>query len=83
MKPLKSFASDNNSGIHPDILKAIIDVNPGDAKAYGEDNYTKAADEKFYEHFGNDISAYFVFNGTAANVLGLRAMTESYNSINL
>ena len=81
MKPLKSFASDNNSGIHPDILNAIIRANTGDAKAYGDDDYTKAADKKFYEIFGSNIGAYFTFNGTAANALGLRAMTESYNSI--
>ena len=77
----KSFASDNNSGIHPDIIKAITEVNISDAKAYGEDEYTKAADEKFKEHFGKDVEAYFVFNGTAANALALRAMTESFHSI--
>ncbi len=77
----KSFASDNNSGIHPDIIKAITEVNIGDAKAYGEDDYTKTADEKFREHFGKEVEAYFVFNGTAANALALRAITESFHSI--
>jgi len=81
MSSFKSFASDNNSGIHPEILKAMVEVNIGNSKAYGEDEYTKAADKKFQEHFGEDIDAYFVFNGTAANALGLRAMTESYHSI--
>src|SRR3989338_7476798 len=81
MKTIKSFASDNNSGVHPDILKAIIDANSGHAPAYGDDDYTKQADKKFEEHFGPDIDAYFMFNGTAANVLGLKAITNSYNSI--
>lgn len=81
MNITNNFASDNNSGIHSDILKAIIDVNVGHAIAYGEDEYTKLADKIFEEHFGPDVEAYFVFNGTAANVLGIRSMTESYHSI--
>ena len=80
-RTLKSFASDNNSGVHPDILKAIEEANSGHALAYGDDDYTKLADKKFEEHFGEDIDAYFMFNGTAANVLGLKAMTSSFNSI--
>jgi len=32
-KIVKSFASDNYSGIHPEILQAIIDANMGHAKA--------------------------------------------------
>ncbi len=80
MSLFRSFASDNNSGVHPDILKAIEKANKGHALAYGDDEYTKEADKKFQEHFG-DVDAYFMFNGTAANVLGLKAMTSSYNSI--
>ena len=40
MKPLRSFASDNNAGIHPDILKAIAMVNQGHVVGYGADPYT-------------------------------------------
>lgn len=77
----KNFASDNNAGVHPDILKAITDVNTGYALAYGDDAYTARAVEKFKEHFGANIDAYFVFIGTAANVLGLKAVTDPFNSI--
>ena len=77
----KSFASDNNSGVHPDILKAILEANSGHALAYGDDTYTKEADKIFEKHFGPNIDAYFMFNGTAANVLGLKAITSSFNSI--
>lgn len=80
MPPLRSFASDNNSGVHPAILKAIEKANSGHALAYGDDEYTKEADKKFQEYFGN-VDSYFMFNGTAANVLGLKAMTNSHNSI--
>ncbi|MCL5985472.1 MAG: low specificity L-threonine aldolase [Actinobacteria bacterium] len=81
MRLNKNFASDNNSGIHPEILDAIVKANSGHAIAYGDDSYTKFAIEKFKEHFGDGIDVYFVFNGTAANVLGLKVATESFNSI--
>ncbi len=77
----RGFASDNNAGVHPDILKALDEVNQGHVIAYGDDPYTAQAVEKFKEHFGNEIDVYFVFNGTAANVLGITALTRSFNSI--
>ncbi|MBU6196562.1 MAG: low specificity L-threonine aldolase [Cyanobacteria bacterium REEB446] len=78
---LKSFASDNYSGIHPKILDAIVKANLAHAPAYGADELTRAAISKFKEQFGSDREIFFVFNGTAANVLGLASVTESYNSI--
>lgn len=81
MKRLKTFASDNYSGIHPIILKAIEAANNAHQIAYGDDEYSKKAIEKFKEHLGNDIEVFFVFNGTAANVLGITAATQSINSI--
>ncbi|UCD14583.1 MAG: low specificity L-threonine aldolase [Thermoplasmatales archaeon] len=77
----KGFASDNHSGVHPDILKAIESANIGHATAYGDDEYTERAIKKFKEHFGNNVDAYFVYNGTAANILGLKNITDSFNSI--
>ncbi len=81
MKNKRGFASDNNSGVHPEIMKAINDANHGHTIAYGDDPYTEKAKTKFYEIFGNDIDVYFVFIGTAANVLGLHAATRSWNAV--
>lgn len=80
-KPLISFASDNNAGVHPNILSAINLVNQGHVISYGDDIFTQSAVKKFEEHFGKDVEVYFVFNGTAANVLGLSAMVEPFNSV--
>src|SRR6267143_3494370 len=80
-KPKRSFASDNNAGVHPKILQAIERANRGHVIAYGDDVYTYAAVKKFREHLGADVDVYFVFNGTGANVLGLKAVTESYHAI--
>src|SRR5437868_14516033 len=81
MKPVRSFASDNNAGIHPEVLKAIAAANEGHVVGYGDDPYTESAIRKFHEHFGSDIAVFFVFNGTAANVLGLKALTDSYHAV--
>lgn len=78
---MKSFASDNYSGIHPEIFEAIQKANTQHAGSYGNDSYTEKAIEKFKEHFGNDIEVFFVYNGTGANVLSLNSLTKSFNSI--
>ncbi|SFC81480.1 L-threonine aldolase [Bacillus sp. OV322] len=77
----KMFASDNNSGIHPKILKSICEANEGHAASYGGDLYTKKSLDAFKKHFGENISVYYVFNGTGANVLALKSMTRSYHSV--
>lgn len=81
MKPARSFASDNNAGIHPEVLAAIAAANQGHEVGYGDDPYTRAAVEQFRRHFGDDIEVFFVFNGTAANCLSLKALTESYHAV--
>jgi threonine aldolase len=77
----KCFASDNYAGIHPDILQAIADANRQHVAAYGNDDYTKKAIEKFHDHFGDDIDVFFVFNGTGANVTALSSMNRSYHAV--
>ena len=77
----RGFASDNNAGVHPEILKEIESINKGHAIAYGSDHYTEQARQLFKEHFGNDTETFFVFTGTAANVLGLSGITRSWNSM--
>jgi len=77
----RGFASDNNSGVHPAVIQAIIDANINHAKGYGDDDYTRKAEELFKNEFGNDIELMFVFNGTGANVVALQAMCRSYQAI--
>ncbi|MFZ5427359.1 MAG: threonine aldolase family protein [Thermodesulfobacteriota bacterium] len=81
MTPTRSFASDNNSGVHPLVLRAIQDANHGHAVGYGDDPWTRRAEEAFANEFGPGARVFFVFLGTAANVLSLNALTRSYNSI--
>jgi len=81
MRCKRGFASDNNAGIHKNVLKAIEESNYGHCIGYGDDPFTESAKDKFREHFGNDVDVYFVFTGTAANVLGLSAVTRTFHSI--
>jgi len=81
MKPARSFASDNNAGVHPEVLEALARVNHGHTVGYGDDAYTDSAVRKFKEHFGEDIEVFMVFNGTAANCLSLKALTDSYHAV--
>lgn len=77
----KGFASDNNSGVHPEIFKAMEAANFGHVTGYGDDSYTLDAIEIFKKEFGEDTEVFFVFNGTGANVTGLSSATHSFNSI--
>jgi threonine aldolase len=81
MNPARSFASDNNAGIHPEVVKAILAANQGHVVGYGDDPYTESAAGKFRQHFGADIDVFIVFNGTAANCLSLKALTDSYHAV--
>lgn len=81
MEPRRSFASDNNAPIAPEILQAIADANAGDAPAYGDDSWTVRAIAQFREHFGDATDVYFTFNGTGANVAALSAVLAPWEAV--
>jgi threonine aldolase len=76
----RGFGSDNHSGVHPRILEAIAKANIDHAPSYGTDEWTEKAEKVFREHFGPQAEVFFVFNGTAANVLSLKALSKSFQS---
>lgn len=78
---MHSFGSDNHSGIHPDILKALAEANQDHQHAYGDDIYTEKAKILIKKQFGDSAEPYFVFNGTGANTVALRACVQPYNTI--
>jgi threonine aldolase len=81
MKPSRSFASDNNAVVHPEVLEAIRRANQGHVVGYGDDPQTESAVGKFREEFGAEAEVFFVFNGTAANVLSLQALTRPFHAV--
>jgi threonine aldolase len=78
---VRSFASDNYSGVHPEVLAAITAANDGHQVAYGEDVYTARLQEVFAGHFGEGVQAFPVFNGTGANVTGLQSMLPRWGAV--
>jgi threonine aldolase len=62
-------------------MEAIARANDGHVIAYGDDPYTARAVKLFREQLGRDAEVFFVFGGTGANVLGLKAATESHHAI--
>lgn len=78
---IRTFASDNNAPAAPEILQAISEANEGDAVSYGADAYTERARERLREIFGDGSDAYFVFNGTGANVMALSTLLKPYEAV--
>jgi threonine aldolase len=77
----RGFGSDNAATIHPEVLAAIARVNVGHAPGYGHDEFTRRAEVLLSQHFGAEASAFFVFNGSGANVLSLRAACRPWEAV--
>jgi threonine aldolase len=78
---LRSFASDNYAGAHPDVLAAIADANRGHAAAYGADPWTERARRALRGHFGPSAEPFLVLNGTGANVICLRCACSPWEAV--
>jgi threonine aldolase len=77
----RGFASDNSAGVSPEVLASIAAVNDGHVLAYGHDAYTQTVEARVAAQFGSDARAFFVFNGSAANVLSLRAACRPWQGV--
>jgi threonine aldolase len=78
----QQFASDNNAGICPEALAALLRANAeGHVAGYGDDGWTARACDRLRELFETDCEIFFVFNGTAANALSLAQICNPYHSI--
>src|SRR3954447_6588540 len=78
---MRAFASDNYAPALPEVVDAIVAANTGHVVSYGADPVTARLDERVREHFGGDAVGFPVFNGTAANVVGLRAMLRPWQGV--
>lgn len=78
---MRSFASDNNSGVHPSVMEALHGANRDHALGYGDDCWTEEAIRSIKNTFTPDCEPLFVFNGTGSNVVALQLMTRPYHLI--
>jgi threonine aldolase len=79
---MRTFRSDNNAGLCPEALKAILAANDGAHEiGYGDDSFTYRAVEIFQRIFGRDTAVYFVATGTAANTLAIASLTQPWEQV--
>jgi threonine aldolase len=79
-RKMKSFASDNYSGIHPEVFEAIQRANSQHQISYGDDQFTEEANRIFEKTFGK-ATVLYTFNGTGANVTCLKCCTLPFQAV--
>ncbi len=78
----RGFASDNNAGVHPEVMDAIVRANVGHAPGYGADEWTERAEASLRRALGlPDAAVHLVFNGTGANVLALASLLRPWQAV--
>jgi len=77
----KSFGSDNHSGTHPAVMRAILEASTGDAVAYGADPWTERATTELRRLAGAEGEVFLVLNGSGANVLGLGLLLGRHEAV--
>jgi threonine aldolase len=78
---MKGFGSDNHAGVHPELLRSMLAVNADHAPSYGTDPISLEAELAFNKIFGQKVKTFFVYNGTSANALAMRAMVKPWQSV--
>ncbi|MEI8153911.1 MAG: beta-eliminating lyase-related protein [Hyphomicrobiales bacterium] len=76
-----NFASDNTAGIAPEILQAIVAGNDGFALGYGNDDASRAVEQRIGEIFERDVAVFLVPTGTAANALALAHVSPPWGAV--
>ncbi len=78
----KGFASDNWSGVSPQVMEVLLQANQLHHPAYGEeDPLMRQAEKRFQEVFETDCKVFFVYNGTGANVLAVQHLLKSWQAV--
>lgn len=77
---MKSFASDNYSGVHPEVFEALQRANVQHEISYGADTFTEEANRLFEEQVGK-VTVLYTFNGTGANVTCLKCCTLPFQAV--
>ena len=79
---MRTFRSDNNAGLCPEALDALVRANDAShAIGYGDDGWTRKAEAAFQSLFGADVRIAFVATGTAANTLAIASLLEPWQQV--
>jgi threonine aldolase len=77
----KSFGSDNHARTHPEVMRAMVEANEGDAMPYGGDPWTEKAVAEIRRQSGAQGGVFLVLNGSGANVLGLDLLLDRHSAV--
>jgi threonine aldolase len=76
------FASDNTSGVPPEILAALARVNAGHAPPYGADPLTLVVRDRIRGLFeAPEAAVFLVATGTAANALAIASLCPPWGAV--
>lgn len=78
---MKMFLSDNNSGVHQQVLSAMIEANNEHDFPYGNDQWSQLIEKEFCKLFDQKVEVYFVATGTGANVIGMSSGLRSFEGV--
>lgn len=77
----RGFVSDNAATVHPAVLEAIAAINHGHAIGYGHEQYSQEVQARVAALFGPRARAFFVWGGSAANLLCVRAACRPWDAV--
>ena len=77
-----NFASDNATGVHPDVWTAMAAANDGHLPSYGRDALTRAAVARVRDLFeAPEAEVFLLGTGTGANALALAQLCPPFGRI--
>lgn len=76
------FENDYNEGVHPELLKAIVETNEINQAGYGFDSYTAQATEKIRQATAcPHAQVQFLAGGTQTNQIAIDSLLKSYEGV--
>lgn len=76
------FENDYQEGAHPDILKAMVEANLVQTLGYGDDVYTRKAEDIIKQTLNNEnVDVHLFVGGTITNIVGLSSFLRPWEAI--
>lgn len=76
------FENDYNEGVHPALLKALIDSNEENLAGYGMDDYCQKATEKIRQACAcPEAEVFYLTGGTQTNQVAIDSLLSSYEGV--
>lgn len=78
----RCFCGEVWTNVHPEIMQAMMQANTEEVDGkVGHDGYSVRAVQRMQAEFNKPVSVMYAYNGTAANILGLKAMLRPWDTI--